>query len=174
MNTLQTHIAQPLRGYVAPLAMALWQLEDARMRTLRWLTTLDPAVVDWSPPGEQVNTIGTLLYHIAAIELDWVFADILKAPWPKDLDRWFPVEVRDTSDRLSAISGETVETHIERLALVRAGVLEGLREMTEADFNTPRVTPNYIVTPAWALHHLCQHEAEHRAEMSSLAARAPK
>lgn len=173
MNTIQTLIAQPLRGYVPPVAMALWQLEDARNRTQRWLRTLDPALLDWSPAGERVNTIGTLLYHIAAIELDWVFADILQAPWPTGLDDWFPVDVRDAEGRLAAIKDETLDRYLERLSLVRAGVFEGFRTMTEVDFHTPRATSRYIVTPAWALHHLCQHEAEHRGEMMALAARKP-
>lgn len=171
MNTLQTLIAQPLRGYVPPLAMALWQMEDARMRTVRWLYTIDQSLLDWSPPGETVNTIGTLLYHIAAIELDWVYADILKAPWPAEVEPWFQQNVRDASGRLSVVTGESLEIHLERLTTTRHAVLEGLRGMTEHDFNAPRVLPNYIVTPAWALHHLCQHEAEHRAEMMSLVGR---
>ena len=27
---------------------------------------------------------------------------------------------------------------------------------------------NNLVTPEWALHHLCQHEAEHRGQMGEL------
>jgi hypothetical protein len=34
--------------------------------------------------------------------------------------------------------------------------------------------PDYEVTPEWVLHHLCQHEAEHRAEIAALRAGAEK
>ncbi len=36
----------------------------------------------------------------------------------------------------------------------------------------PRRLPGYDVTPCWVLHHLMQHEAEHRAEIARLRAAA--
>jgi len=46
-------------------------------------------------PGDAPNTIGTLLYHVAAIEADWLFDDVLGAEagvaWPAEL---FPFDVR--------------------------------------------------------------------------------
>jgi uncharacterized damage-inducible protein DinB len=37
--------------------------------------------------------------------------------------------------------------------------------------HTPRERPDYDVTPAWVLHHLMQHEAEHRSQISGIRAR---
>lgn len=175
MNTLWTNLAHPLPGYAPSVAMALWQLEDSRHRTLRWLATVDPALVDWEPGnGESVNTLGTLLYHLGAIEIDWVFYDILQTDLPPDIERLFDVDVRDASGRLSAIRGQSVEQHLHRLQVARHAVLDALRPMTESDFVRPRKMERYLVSPAWALHHLAQHEAEHRGEMMALIARAPK
>ncbi|MBW7880735.1 MAG: DinB family protein [Anaerolineae bacterium] len=175
MSTLWTNLAHPLPGYTPSLAMALWQLEDSRRRTLRWLATVDPALVDWEPGGgEAVNTLGTLLYHIGAIEIDWVFSDILQTGFPADIDRIFDVDVRDELGRLSAVRGQSIDQHLHRLQVARHAVLDALRPMTETDYVRPRTMERYLVSPAWALHHLAQHEAEHRGEMMALISRAPK
>ena len=51
------------------IGRALWQLEGARRRLKKSLGQLDEAMLDWEPyPGG--NSIGTLLYHITAIEVD--------------------------------------------------------------------------------------------------------
>lgn len=42
--------------------------------------------------------------------------------------------------------------------------------MTAADFHRARRLPQYEVSPAWVLHHLAQHEAEHRGELGSILA----
>jgi uncharacterized damage-inducible protein DinB len=43
--------------------------------------------------------------------------------------------------------------------------------MTDDEFSRPRSLPAYDVSPAWVLHHLAQHEAEHRGEIGSIIAR---
>jgi uncharacterized damage-inducible protein DinB len=173
MTQLESLVAEPLAGYAPSWAMALWQMQDTRMRTLRWLSKIDPARLDWSPAGETVNTVGSLLYHIALIETDWLYAEILEAPYPQELMDWFPVDVRDADGRLSVVSGEPLERHLARLSAVRNAMLDALRDRPEDDFHRPRTLPQYVVTPAWVLQHLCQHEAEHRGEMMTLLARAP-
>ncbi len=41
--------------------------------------------------------------------------------------------------------------------------------MTVEDFRRPRHFPGqYDVTPEWVLHHLIQHEAEHRGHIQTL------
>jgi hypothetical protein len=70
-------------------------MEDARWRTLRELEGLPHRAVDWTLPGGG-NSIGTLLYHVAVIEADWLFEEILGgegSPWPQEL---FPFDVRET------------------------------------------------------------------------------
>src|SRR6266508_255093 len=75
-------------------------LQDARGRTLRDLDGVTDEEID-RRPFEGANSIGTVLYHIAAIETDWLFEEILGAeasPWPQDL---FPFAVREEDGRLT-------------------------------------------------------------------------
>jgi uncharacterized damage-inducible protein DinB len=40
--------------------------------------------------------------------------------------------------------------------------------MSLAEFRRPRQGPSYTVTPEWVIHHLTQHEAEHRGQIVQL------
>ena len=68
------------------------------------------------------------------------------------------------------MTGETFDAHLARLHAVRARVLYSLRDMTASEFRRPRSLPDYDVTPAWAIHHLSQHEGEHRGQIGEIAA----
>ena len=116
------------------------------------------------------NTIGTILYHVALIELDWLSSEILEEPYPDQLSPLFPAVDRDSAGILTAVRSESLDSCLERLTRVRQHVLDRLKTMTVEDFHRPRVLPQYDVSPAWVLHHLAQHEAEHRAEIGAVIA----
>ena len=123
--------------------------------------------LDAKPAGGG-NTAGTLLYHLAAIEADWLYAEVLEEDSPDDILSLFPVDVRDANGRLSPVLGVALETHLDRLAFVRQRFLESLSEMAETDYHRLRQLPDYDVTPEWVLHHLAQHEALHRGQILTL------
>lgn len=164
----EVRVAEPPVGYPQQVGEALWRLEEGRERTLRLLADLAPGLVDHEAGG---NTIGTILYHVALIETDWLFAEILDQPVPDEVVAWLPVDHRDEAGMLTVVRGQPLADHLARLAFVRSQLLERLSGMSDHDFNRPRSLTSYDVSPAWVLHHLAQHEAEHRGEMGSIIAR---
>jgi DinB family protein len=143
-------------------------LEDGRRDTLRELETVRPEMLDWRPDAPS-NSIGTLLYHIALVEASWLLEDIFEGdPGPDWLPALLPFEDRDGTGRLILVDGEVLETHLARLAAVRTLLLERLRPMANADFHRPRRLPDYDAAPDWVVHHLLQHEAEHRSHIAWL------
>ncbi|HTE65522.1 MAG TPA: DinB family protein, partial [Candidatus Binatia bacterium] len=146
--------------------------EDARRDTLIELEPVTPAMVDWYP-DVPLNSIGTLLYHIALIEADWVATEILQLPEDQaDLAELLPWPDREGTGqgegRLTRIDEQPLQAHVDRLAAVRAWVLERLRPTSNAEFHRVRTLPDYDVAPDWVLHHLLQHEAEHRSHVALL------
>jgi uncharacterized damage-inducible protein DinB len=58
--------------------------------------------------------------------------------------------------------------------MVRCHLLAAFGEMALAEFRRVREFPDYNVTPEWVLHHLMQHEAEHRGQIGLLREQAER
>lgn len=163
----------PLPGYEPEIGRMLWMLQNERQRTRRMLDAIHPDAIDWQPPAEG-NSIGTLLYHIALIELDWLATEVMENKLGGDVFSHFPHPVRDGKGRLTVVAGISLNEHYRRLDEVRTLVMDTFKGMSMAEFRRMRQMPDYDVTPEWVLHHLMQHEAEHRGEMATVRALAEK
>jgi hypothetical protein len=147
-------------------------LEDGRRETLRELERVTAEMVDWYPAAP-LNSIGSLLYHIALIEASWVMEEILGDPDAVELEPWLPWPDREGPGEgggrhLSRIDGQGLDAHRARLAAIRALVLDRLRPMPNDEFHRLRRLDRYDVAPDWVIHHLLQHEAEHRSHIAWL------
>lgn len=151
----------------------LWAFQDARRRTEETLENIASATLDWRS-ADQASSIGTILYHMALIEADWLYTEVLEQPVPDEVAALFPYDVRDEQDQLTQVQGERLEQHLERLQSVRALVLDVFRGINLYEFRRVRSLPDYDVTPEWVLHHLMQHEAEHRSQIGALRAGAER
>ncbi len=147
----------------------LWALNDARRRTNVHLHDLPAAAIDWRP-ADSAQSIGSLLYHLALIEADWLYTEVLEQPYPDQIAALFPHDARDQQGLLTSIQGVALATHLARLATVRQHILAAYQAIDLHDFRRVRHLADYDVTPEWVLHHLTQHEAEHRGEIAALRA----
>jgi uncharacterized damage-inducible protein DinB len=138
---------------------------------LQVLAGVNQAALDWIPP-EGGNSIGVLLYHLAAIELSYLYEDILEQGWVPELASLLPYDIRDEEEQLTAVRGEELQTHLRRLGQARGLLLRALEEMTVAEWQRPHTIEGATITPEWAVHHLIQHEAEHRGQIGELRRRA--
>ena len=153
-------------------------LEDGRRDTLRELEGVTPQMVDWYPAAP-LNSIGSLLYHIGLIEASWVSEEILGDPAAAELAPLLPWPDREGPGEggqrhLSRVGGQSIEEHLARLAGIRAFVLAHLRPMTNDAFHAVRSFERYDAAPDWVIHHILQHEAEHRAHIAWLRDTHPR
>jgi uncharacterized damage-inducible protein DinB len=163
-------IIVPTRATTPEIGKWLWALEDARTRTKRMIEGITQSELDTLPAGLD-NTIGTLLYHIALIEADYLCIDVMGYDdYLPDLKAMLPLPDRTEDGRLSVVTGVTIDEHLRRLDLVRQRLLELFAEMTPEAAIHPRDLPDwgYEISPEWTLYHLTQHEGEHRGEIGSL------
>lgn len=144
----------------------LWMatLDDTRGRTFEVLRGISDEHIDRVPP-DGGSTIGAILYHIAVVEGDWLYDEILgsiEKNWPVAL---FPVAMREDGNTLSAFTGESLDEHLGRLETVRGMLIAAVTSMTGEQMHELRRRRHYDVSVAWVLHHLMQHEAEHRSQI---------
>lgn len=169
--------AQPLPGYDPEIGIWLWAMQEVRRRTLRLIDGLDQRTLDWEGPDERENAIGTLLYHVADVEMGWLFFDILlRADIPEHVKPDFPYPSRGPDKRLTPVLGQSLESHLGRLARSREVFLETFKGIPPEEWRRLRMPKDedYAVTPEWAVFHLVEHEAGHTFQISSLKARAAR
>ncbi len=74
------------------IARWLWAFEDTRQSTTAELEGVSSSMLDWSPPNE-ASSIGTILYHVALIEADWLYTEVLEQEYPLKLSRYFRTRI---------------------------------------------------------------------------------
>ena len=166
----EQHLVKPLLNPNPEIGRWLWALEDSRRRTLREIRQCPPGMLDWQPEAAE-SSMGTILYHLAGIEADWLYAEVLERPYPAHVIALFPYEIRDGQGHLHPVRDLDLQEHLHRLETVRGLLLGVYTRMELTDFRRARSLPRYDVTPEWVLHHLMQHEAEHRGQLGTLRAR---
>jgi uncharacterized damage-inducible protein DinB len=165
-------LVRPLEGYEPLIATWLSAMEEARQRTIGALEGLTDEIINWSG-SRGVNSIGSLLYHIAAIEMSWLYEDILEGEeFSPQIAAWMQYDVRGDDGSLTSVTSEPLETHLNRLRFSRDHFLTRFKGMSVMEFRRPRKLEDYEVTPEWVIHHLMQHEAEHRGQIGEVRSQA--
>ncbi|HEX7183201.1 MAG TPA: DinB family protein [Thermoanaerobaculia bacterium] len=174
MSPKTQYVVHSLEGFIPEIAHPLWVLEETRRRTKGALKNIDAATLDWAPP-QGGNSIGTLLYHIAEIEMDWLYVEVLEqGRLSPEAQALLPFDAQDGQGNLTAILGVGIEEHLRRLDATRAIFLETFHKMTHEEFRRLRSFEQYDCTPEWVVYHLIQHESEHRGQIKQIRASAKR
>jgi hypothetical protein len=141
-------------------------LDEVRHDTLETLSPIPAGAVDLDA-DDGGDSVGTVLYHVALVEVDWVFTDVLdrQGDIPKDL---FPYDDRVEDGRLTPVLGGTLTEHLDRLARTRDLVLGVLGAMRPEEYHVARPRERFDVAADWVVFHLIDHEVEHRVRLSTL------
>ncbi|RCX23832.1 putative damage-inducible protein DinB [Fontibacillus phaseoli] len=162
----KSNIISPLPDFEPEIGRWLWGMDDVRRTIKTKLADISQEMLDFKPEGK--SSIGSLLYHIALIEADWLYEEVLCSPWDPAIKALFPAECRDESDGLSSVEGEDAISHFARLDQVRETFKANFRGMSLEEWRRPRVLPAYDVTPEWVVYHLIEHEANHRGQIFTI------
>jgi uncharacterized damage-inducible protein DinB len=164
----------PAPGYSPGIGRYVTQLMLVRQELLRHLDGLTPGQLSWHPTDE-VESIGTQLLHVAAIEWSWVFEDIFGRPG-EEYSGWeeaLPIRLG-----LPQVVGRPLEEYLEQLSRVRNEAFEALRGLTDDDL--PNVRPERPTEPGgeqytidWILFHLVEHEAHHAGQVELMVRLLP-
>jgi uncharacterized damage-inducible protein DinB len=171
---IKRHVIDPEAGCGGPIGNWIWALGDARARTLALLERSPDADLDQELAGAP-GSAGSLLFHIAATDMNWLYEDLLeRTPDQRDavFERLVPYPYRGEDGRLSVVRGESLAQHRVRLEETRALVVATLRTLSTEAFLRERQVTDYVVTAQWVAYHLVEHERYHAGQLSLLLASA--
>jgi uncharacterized damage-inducible protein DinB len=164
----------PAPGYSPGIGRYITQLTLVRQELLGQLEGLSPAKLSWHP-NETVESIGTQLLHVAAIEWSWVFEDISGRP-AEEYTGW--EEALPIRFGLPQAVGRPLEAYLEKLNQVREETFAALRGLTDDDL--PKLRPEQPAEPGgeqytidWILFHLVEHEAHHAGQVELMVRLLP-
>lgn len=149
-----------------PEDLSTWlaQMNEIRERLLNIIEDVDEEALDYTPSERKIETIGTLLLHIAAVELSWIYEDIYKEEI--DYDEWkyaFPLR---SNINLPQLKGKGKNYYLKKLQNVRKSITERL----QVEKNLARIvqSDDQQYSIEWILFHLVEHEALHIGQINLL------
>lgn len=108
------------------------QLQETRKRLMELLEKVPDNIIDKSPDDEKIETVATLLDHIAAVEWSWIFEDIDGKSM--DVEEWkYAFALRDWSE-VKQRKGKTKQFYIGRPAMIKAYLIKSQLLMVEGKF----------------------------------------
>ena len=165
----------PAPGYSPGIGRYITQLTLTRRELLQQLEGLTPEQLSWHP-SDDVESIGTQLLHVAAIEWSWVFEDIFGRPG-EEYSGWeeaLPIRLG-----LPQVSGRPLEDYLATMNQVRDDAFAALRALTDDDL--PKLRPEQPAEPDSGQYtidliffHLVEHEARHAGQVELMVRLLPK
>ena len=153
----------PLPGFDPEIGRLMWCLEDIRQLLLKRISGISQELLD--KRVDKGHSIGSLLYHIALIEADWLYEEVLEGEWNPDIRALFPHADRNNDGTLTYMEGETIVEHLHRLQSVRNELLFCFQNIDIKDWRKPKSFTHYDVTPEWVVFHLIEHESHHKGQI---------
>lgn len=164
----------PVPGYAPVIGRYVAQLEELRADLLGELSSLTQAQLDWHP-NDKVESIGTMLLHMDAVEWSWIHEDILGRPdneYPGEWSEAMPIRVN-----AEQVSGRPLQWYLDKLEATRAVTLDVLKGFSESDVArrvgegpVPKGEEkgSRLFTIDWIIWHIISHEAAHIGQIELL------
>lgn len=172
---IDPYAVDPAPGFAPTVGRYVTMLEDVRRRTLKYVAGLSAGQLSWFP-NEKVESVGTQLLHVAAVETSYIQEDIARRPMGPEWKIAFPIRFG-----IAQVSGKELEYFSKKLETVREETKTVLRRLTDADMSR-EVAPldpgegneQVRYTIEWILYHLIEHEAHHKGQIALMKRLLPR
>ena len=134
-------------------------LQEVRERLLSIIDVLAEETLDFTPDERNFETIGTLLFHIAAIEWSWVFEDI--DGLEMDYENFKHAFALRPDVDIPQLKGKNKQFYLNQMKEVREEVFQRLTKFSDEDLDNIVETKAYKFSIEWILFHILEHETMH-------------
>jgi uncharacterized damage-inducible protein DinB len=141
--------------------IATWYsiMQEMRERLLRIIKDLTQEELDYTSSERRIETIGTLLLHIAEVEWGWIFGDIDgQEKEMEEIKHAFALRPEVDAPQLK---GQKLQFYIDKLNETRQEVYQRLAKFEDEDLDKIVESEGDKYSIEWILFHLIEHEAMH-------------
>ena len=142
----------------------LGQFLEVRNNLLDLLEKIPEEAIDFTPDERKIESIGTLLFHIAAIEWSWIFEDIDGKEFKEE--EWKYAFALRPSVNIPQLTGKEKNYYIQKITRVREDVITRIQQMNDKDLDRIIIVDKRSVTIEWILYHIIEHEAIHLGQIN--------
>jgi len=136
-------------------------------RLLEMMEDVTADQLDYSPDMDTIETIGSLLEHIAAVNWSWVLEDI--DGQEMDYERFKYGFALRSSNKIGQQIGKPKQYYLDKIEEVRDEILPRLRQFSDDDLQQEFIADEVVnFTLEWLFFHLINHEAMHIGQISLL------
>lgn len=167
--TIPRDVLEPVEGLSREIGFLVAGLQEVRAQTVAVLADLKPGELSrrLTPNFHQV---GGLVLHLAETEFWWI--DIVFAGREiSDEDRQL-FHFDDTTETDFALKKYGVADCVRTLNLAHERTIETLSEVDDGSLDSlypfPRKEPKFDSSLRWILHHLIDHESNHRGQIAMM------
>jgi uncharacterized damage-inducible protein DinB len=139
---------------------------EVRGYLLKMIKDVDDILIDYTPDERTVETIGTLLMHIAGVEWSWIIADIEGKEIP--FEKWKYAYPLSKDVDIPQLVGKGLKFYLDILEEVRNEVYEKLKKFKDDDLDRIVEIEGKKFSIEWILYHVIEHEAAHIGQISLL------
>jgi hypothetical protein len=170
------NIIGPKEGYSPQIGTLVSMMAWLRPEITGTVKGMTPEQLDWLLDGK-ANTIGALLYHLAATDAfyhEHTFKGVAWGHWDPSLDEKFGAAMELGDMGRAKIKGNNVDFYLN--------LLQQTRESTLAEFKTRDDKWFMTVDEKWPWgptnnyckwFHVCEHESHHLGQIAMLKSRVP-
>ncbi|NPD89060.1 MAG: DinB family protein [Asgard group archaeon] len=148
--------------------VALWYslMYETRERLFRVLRDLTQEELDYTPDERKFETIGTLLFHIAAVEWSWIFEDIDEQKM--DFEEFKHGFALNPEVNIPQLKNQRLQFYVNKLEKIRQEVYQRLKKFKDEDLDRIVESEGEKYSIEWILFHLIEHEAMHIGQIQLL------
>jgi uncharacterized damage-inducible protein DinB len=141
--------------------VALWYsiMQEMRERLLKTVKDLTLEELDYTLNERKVETIGTLLLHIAGVEWGWIFGDI--DGQEMEFEKFKHAFALAPEVNIPQLKGQELQFYIDKLNKTRLEVYQRLVKFMDDDLDKIVESEGKKFSVEWILFHLIEHEAMH-------------
>jgi uncharacterized damage-inducible protein DinB len=141
-------------------------LRETRKILLRTVKDLSPEELDYTPNTKKIESIATLLFHIAAVEFSWIMEDI-NGKKMKEEEWKLAFALRDSVNE-DQIRGKPVSFYLSKLQEVRSEIEAWIEGIKDKDLTQVIEVDGDKFTIEWILYHVGEHELTHIGQIRLL------